>query len=122
MSQAFGASTIFSGAAGLFIFTLQGRVSATLPGWSEACGTWLVLIAPVRFDILRTTQIASLCYKLATTVLSLVVFPQATVKCRSQSWVQARKDLGWLAFVGYGLSTVSVALYACLEGCCFAPT
>ncbi|CAJ1338506.1 unnamed protein product [Effrenium voratum] len=74
----FAASTIFSSAAGLLVFTLQGRVSAT------------------------TTQIASLCYKLATTVLSLVVFPKA------------RKDLGWMAVVGYGLSTVSVALYAFL--------
>eukprot|EP00434_Breviolum_minutum_P024540 symbB.v1.2.021675.t1/scaffold1887.1/size97121/2 len=74
----FAASTIFSAAAGLFIFTLQGRVSAT------------------------TTQIASLCYKLATTVLSLLVFPQA------------RKDLGWMAILGYSLSTVSVALYAFL--------
>ena len=37
------------------------------------------------------------------------------------SRLQARKDLGWLAFVGYGLSTVSVALYACLlAGCRFA--
>lgn len=74
----FAASTVFSAAAGLFIFTLQGRVSAT------------------------TTQIASLCYKLATTVLSLVVFPQA------------RKDLGWMAVLGYSLSTLSVALYVFL--------
>ncbi|CAE7039365.1 GONST4 [Symbiodinium natans] len=69
-------STIFSAAAGLLVFTLQGRVSAT------------------------TTQIASLCYKLATTALSLVLFPEA------------QRDLGLLAFIGYGLSTVSVALYA----------
>mmetsp|Transcript_54065 Transcript_54065/g.126247 ORF Transcript_54065/g.126247 Transcript_54065/m.126247 type:complete len:311 (-) Transcript_54065:185-1117(-) len=69
-------STVFSAAAGLLVFTLQGRVSAT------------------------TTQIASLCYKLATTSLSLMLFPEA------------QADLGWLAFVGYGLSTVSVALYA----------
>jgi len=69
-------STIFSAAAGLLVFTLQGRVSAT------------------------TTQIASLCYKLATTALSLVLFPEA------------QRDLGLLALLGYGLSTVSVALYA----------
>jgi len=69
-------STIFSAAAGLLVFTLQGRVSAT------------------------TTQIASLCYKLATTALSLVLFPEA------------QRDLGLLALMGYGLSTVSVALYA----------
>eukprot|EP00439_Symbiodinium_sp_Y106_P071083 s250_g12.t1 len=60
----------------LLVFTLQGRVSAT------------------------TTQIASLCYKLATTALSLVLFPEA------------QRDLGLLALMGYGLSTVSVALYA----------
>ena len=69
-------STVFSAAAGLLVFTLQGRVNAT------------------------TTQIASLCYKLVTTSLSLVLFPEA------------QKDLGLLAFVGYGLSTVSVAVYA----------
>eukprot|EP00438_Fugacium_kawagutii_P025494 Skav224831 [mRNA] locus=scaffold3408:170575:171513:+ [translate_table: standard] len=74
----FAGSTVFSAAAGLFIFTLQGRVSAT------------------------TTQIASLCYKLATTVISLLVFPQA------------RKDLGWMAILGYSLSTLSVALYVFL--------
>eukprot|EP00931_Biecheleriopsis_adriatica_P086775 TRINITY_DN61369_c0_g1_i1.p1 TRINITY_DN61369_c0_g1~~TRINITY_DN61369_c0_g1_i1.p1 ORF type:complete len:304 (-),score=52.16 TRINITY_DN61369_c0_g1_i1:122-1033(-) len=69
-------STVFSSAAGLLVFTLQGCVSAT------------------------TTQIASLVYKLATTLLSFMIFPEA------------RKDIGFLAMLGYGLSTLSVTLYA----------
>ncbi|CAK9089509.1 unnamed protein product [Durusdinium trenchii] len=36
----FGASTIFSAAAGLFIFTLQGRVSATTPGDGKLDGVF----------------------------------------------------------------------------------
>ena len=40
---------------------------------------------------------------------------QTVRRCHS-SVAQARKDLGWMAVVGYGLSTVSVALYAQL--CC----
>lgn len=115
----------------------------------------------------RTTQIASLCYKLATTVLSLVVFPQACESMQHQrasrvslkselrqpsawcadvcqyigyyrphifhilwvffatvlelqyvaitiEWFEARKDLGWMAVLGYSLSTLSVALYVLL--------
>ena len=36
ITQVFAASTVFSSAAGLFIFTLQGRVSAT----KHASMTW----------------------------------------------------------------------------------
>jgi len=68
-------SSVFSSLAGVLIFTLQGRVRAT------------------------TTQIAGLCYKLATTLLSLACFPQS------------RHDIGGVAVLGYALSTFGVTLY-----------
>jgi len=69
------ASASFSTAAGFLIFFLQTKVSAT------------------------TTQVASLCYKICTTLLSLLLFPES------------RRDIGLLAFLGYALSTIGIALY-----------
>lgn len=71
-------ASIFGSLGGTLLFELQTRVSAA------------------------TTQVAALTYKLATTLLSLLLFPAS------------RKDVGWLALVGYSLSTVSVALYVFL--------
>jgi len=68
-------TSAFGAVSGMLLFQLQTQVRAT------------------------TTQVASLCYKLASTLLSLVVFPAS------------RLDVGWIAFVGYGLSTASISLY-----------
>jgi len=46
-----------------------------------------------------STQVASLCYKLASTVLSFLFFPAS------------RNDVGLVALLGYALSTVSISLY-----------
>merc|ERR550525_2218543 len=68
--------TAFFGAlSGMLLFHLQSRVTAT------------------------STQVASLCYKLASTLLSLVLFPASL------------NDVGFVAFLGYSLSTASISLY-----------
>lgn len=68
-------SASFSAAAGCLIFMLQARVSAT------------------------TTQVANLCYKVGTTLLSFVFFPES------------RHDIGWPACMGYALSTLGIFFY-----------
>jgi len=65
----------FGAVSGMLLFHLQSRVTAT------------------------STQVASLCYKLASTLLSLLVFPAS------------RNDVGWLALLGYAVSTASISLY-----------
>lgn len=69
-------SSLFGTCAGLVLFELQSRVRAT------------------------TTQMASLSYKLATTLLSLVFFPES------------RAAVGYLGWMGYMLSLCGVAIYA----------
>jgi len=69
-------TAFFSSISGTLLFELQTRVTAT------------------------TTQVASLCYKLASTTLSLVLFPGS------------RNDIGALAVLGYALSMLGVALYS----------
>jgi len=69
-------TAFFSSISGTLLFELQTRVTAT------------------------TTQVASLCYKLASTTLSLVLFPGS------------RNDIGGLAILGYALSMVGVGLYS----------
>merc|ERR1712110_981490 len=69
-------TAFFSSITGTLLFELQTRVSAT------------------------TTQVASLCYKLASTILSLVLFPGS------------RNDIGALAVLGYALSMLGVGLYS----------
>lgn len=68
-------SSCFSASAGFMIFKLQTRVSAT------------------------STQVANLGYKVVTTIVSLIVFPES------------RRDIGLLAYVGYLLSFCGIALY-----------
>lgn len=69
MTAAFGALS------GTLLFHLQSRVTAT------------------------TTQVASLCYKLASTALSFLFFPAS------------RNDVGFVALAGYAVSTASISLY-----------
>lgn len=61
---------------GLLLFELQSRVAAT------------------------SIQVANLCYKVVTTLLSLVLFPESI------------RDIGAMAVLGYSLSMVGIALYA----------
>jgi len=68
-------TSVFGAASGTLLFRLQASVTAT------------------------TTQVASLCYKLASTVLSLLLFPAS------------RQDIGLVAVLGYAVSTASVSLY-----------
>jgi len=69
-------TAFFSSISGTLLFELQTRVTAT------------------------TTQVAALCYKLASTTLSLVLFPGS------------RNDIGALAVLGYALSMLGVGLYS----------
>jgi len=69
-------TALFSSMSGTLLFELQTRVTAT------------------------TTQVASLCYKLASTGLSLLIFPGS------------QRDIGVLAVLGYALSMLGVALYS----------
>merc|ERR1711975_73540 len=66
----------FGALMGLLLFELQSRVAAT------------------------SIQVANLCYKVATTLLSFVFFPESL------------KDLGPLAVAGYSLSMLGIGLYA----------
>jgi len=68
-------TSLFGALSGMLLFSLQTRVTAT------------------------STQVASLCYKLASTLLSFVFFPAS------------RQDVGVIALAGYAISTVSVSLY-----------
>mmetsp|Transcript_92059 Transcript_92059/g.260592 ORF Transcript_92059/g.260592 Transcript_92059/m.260592 type:complete len:294 (-) Transcript_92059:86-967(-) len=68
-------TAFISAISGMFLFHLQLRVTAT------------------------TTQVASLCYKLATTLMSLLLFPASL------------NDIGLVAFSGYALSTLSISIY-----------
>lgn len=68
-------TAFISAISGTLLFQLQLRVTAT------------------------TTQVASLCYKLATTLMSLVLFPASL------------NDIGLVALTGYVLSTVSISIY-----------
>jgi len=71
-------TAVFGSLSGTLLFELQTRVSAA------------------------TTQVAALGYKLATTLLSFLVFPAS------------RNDVGVTALLGYTLSTIGVALYVFL--------
>lgn len=70
LTSAFGALT------GLCLFQLQSMVTAT------------------------TVQVAALCYKLISVLLSLLLFPASL------------RDLGLYAAFGYGISTLSAAIYS----------
>lgn len=69
-------ATAFGALMGLLLFELQSRVAAT------------------------SIQVANLCYKVLTTLLSLLLFPDSI------------RDMGVLAVIGYSLSMVGIALYA----------
>lgn len=68
-------TAFISAIGGTLLFHLQLRVTAT------------------------TTQVASLCYKLATTLISFILFPASL------------NDIGLVAFTGYVLSTISISIY-----------
>jgi len=69
------ATSVIGAVSGTLLFTLQTKVTAT------------------------TTQVAALCYKLISTLLSLLLFPTS------------RDDVGFIAFLGYSLSMLSIGLY-----------
>lgn len=68
-------TSCFGAITGVCLFELQSRVTAT------------------------TVQVAALCYKLISTLLSLVIFPKSL------------NDIGWVALVGYTVSTLSISIY-----------